>query len=238
MKADAYMQDVRTLIQSLPCLAMIEGPEWEQAVAAANAFRIADARALNFCSVDVDYVSIVLKGSMKVQARSDDGRIFSMYRVREGEICGLSMAFLHSKERLFADVCTDGPAVILQIPEAHFDVLLIQSPSFRRYLMSSMSGYVMKLLGLIEEVTFSSLQTRILHRLEDIAKANDSRTIYVTHQELAQEFGSIREVVSRLLKDMENHGIIRMGRGTITLVSPSESYSAPTPQRAQKVAHR
>jgi len=217
MRADAGITDVKGLIRSLPGLDAINDPAWSNAVDAATVVRIPDNSSLNVCSNDVDYVTVVLSGALKVRARSDDGRIFSMYRVRPGEICMLSMAFMYSHERLFADVGTEGDVLLLRIPGPHFERLLVQSPGFRTHLLTSMSGYVVKLLHLVEEVTFERLQTRIVMHLEDVLKASGSNTIRVTHQELAHELGSTREVVSRLLKSMEKAGTIDLGRGTITL---------------------
>lgn len=217
MRSEADNVDVKALIRSLPGLDAINDPTWSNALDAATIVRIPDGSSLNVCSNDVDYVSLVVCGALKVRARSDDGRIFSMYRVRPGEICMLSMAFMYSHERLFADIGTEGEVLLLRIPGPHFERLLVQSPGFRTHLMSSMSSYVVKLLHLVEEVTFERLQTRILMHLDDVLKASGSCTIRVTHQELAHELGSTREVVSRLLKSMEKAGTIELGRGTITL---------------------
>ena len=217
MRTEVETFDAKRLIQSIPGLRDIDDGAWLQAVQEASVARIADGTSMTMCSDDVDYFTKVLTGQLKVRARSDDGRIFSMYRVRPGEICMLSMAFMYSHERLFADIGTEGEVLLLRIPGPHFERLLVQSPGFRTHMLASMSGYVVKLLHLVEEVTFERLQTRIVLHLEDVLKASGSNTIRVTHQELAHELGSTREVVSRLLKTMEKSGTIELGRGTITL---------------------
>lgn len=220
MRDEVETFNAKQLVRSTPGLAAITDPTWAAAIEAASVMRLPDGASITMCSDDVDHFTLVLSGNLKIRARSDDGRIFSMYRVRAGEMCMLSLAFMSARTRLYADVATEGDALVLRVPSAHLERLLMQSPGFRAYMMNSMSGYVVKMLSLIEEVTFERLQTRIERHLEDVVRASGSTSIRVTHQELAHELGSTREVISRLLKSMEKSGSIALGRGTISLLAP------------------
>lgn len=220
MRDEVETFNAKQLVRSTPGLSQISDPAWLAAVEAAHVMRLPDGASMSMCSDDVEHFGLVLSGSLKVRARSDDGRIFSMYRVRSGEMCMLSLAFMSARKRLFADVAGDGDVLVLRVPAVHFERLLTQSQGFRAFVMGSMSSYVIKMLSLVEEVTFERLQTRIERHLEDVVRASGSTSIRVTHQELAHELGSTREVISRLLKTMEKAGHIELGRGTINLLTP------------------
>ncbi|PIQ36696.1 MAG: hypothetical protein COW59_11260 [Lysobacterales bacterium CG17_big_fil_post_rev_8_21_14_2_50_64_11] len=220
MRDEVETFNAKQLARSTPGLAQISDPAWLAAIEAAHVMRLPDGASMTLCSDEVDHFGIVLEGSLKVRARSDDGRIFSIYRVRPGEMCMLSLAFMSARNRVYADVAGEGDVQVLRIPSIHFERLLTLSPGFREFVMGSMSGYVIKMLSLVEEVTFERLQTRIERHLEDVVRASGSNQIRVTHQELAHELGSTREVISRLLKTMEKAGNIDLGRGTIKLLSP------------------
>src|SRR3546814_1959755 len=97
---------------------------------------------------------LVLSEKLIIRACSYVCHIFSMYLVRAGERCMLALAFMSTGTRLYADVATEGDALVLRVPSAHLVRLLMHSPGFRAYMMNSMSGYVVKMLSLVEEVTF------------------------------------------------------------------------------------
>lgn len=217
MRTEVETFDAKRLIQTIPGLREINDETWQQAVHAASVARIPEGTSMTMCSDDVDHFTMVLSGQLKVRARSDDGRIFSMYRVRTGEICMLSVAFMAARERLYADVATEGEVTLLRIPAPHFEQLLTRSQGFRSFITGSFSSYVLRMLSLVEEVTFNRLQTRIEAHLADVARASGLMTVKITHQELAHELGSTREVISRILKSMEKAGAISLGRGNITL---------------------
>lgn len=217
MRAEVEACDAERLIQKIPGLREIDDEAWLQAVQAGSLARLAAGCSLTLCSTDVDHFTIVLCGQMKVRARSDDGRIISMYPVRAGDMCMLSIAFMAARERMYADVATESEVILLRIPSPHFENLLAQSQGFRSFMTRCLSGYVLRMLDLVEEVTFQRLQTRIEKHLADVARASGLMTVKITHQELAHELGSTREVISRILKTMEKEGAISLGRGSITL---------------------
>lgn len=221
MKIDLDIPEIRQLCRSLPGLVQVQGKDWESALSTAKVLRAAAETPLTFYSTDVDTVNIILRGSMKVRAHSEDGRAFSLYRVSAGEICMLSLAFVYTQQRLLAEVHAESDLLILQIARPEFELLLVRCADFRDFAMAALSGYVIKLLTLVEQARFGKLQTRVLDTLQSLGRSTGSAAIAITHQALADELGSSREVISRLLKTLEHEGAVRLGRGTITL-SPSD----------------
>lgn len=230
------LTQARDLIRGLPGLNAIQEPAWQQAVQSSMLMRMPAGCTFSVCSEDVDAVTVVLEGSIKVRAHSEDGREFSIYRINPGEVCMLSIAFMHAQGRLHAEMSVERDATVMQIPKEQFERLMGQSPTFRSYLMQVMSGYVVKLLDLIEEVHFDDLQTRILSHITDLQRTSGVDVIDTTHQALANELGSSREVVSRILKNLERQGKLKLGRGNITVQKTARRASSINEKHDRKSA--
>jgi len=97
-----------------------------------------------------------------------------------------------------------------------FQALLAESPGFRQFVFAVYARRVTDLIVLVEEVAFGRMDLRLASRLRDSADA--SGMVAATHQELAAELGSAREVVSRLLKDFEQRGLVALHRGRVELL--------------------
>src|SRR3546814_18207987 len=111
MRDEVETFNAKQLVRSTPGLAAITDPTWAAAIEAASVMRLPDGASITMCSDDVDHFTLVLSGNLKIRARSDDGRIFSMYRVRAGDMGMLSHAFLHPRTPLSAAFATHGTEV-------------------------------------------------------------------------------------------------------------------------------
>lgn len=221
MKVVAGEADIGALIGGLPSLSGLSGPAWANALAASGVVRQRAGGDMSMCRDHADHLSLVLKGSIKIRAHSEDGRIFNVLHVRAGEMCLLSLAIMFGARQLSSDVVAEDDTVILRIPRHHLDRLLVELPEFRTRLLTSMSGCFIKMLDLVEEIAFTRLQSRIVNHLLTRTAAIGSPGLRITHQELACELGSTREVISRLLKTLEKNGEIKLGRGLITVLQSS-----------------
>jgi CRP/FNR family transcriptional regulator, anaerobic regulatory protein len=214
--------DADHLVRTLPGLRDISGPAWERALASATLATACPGTRIAASSCDGAHFTVVLRGELVLRGSSADGRVFNMYKVRPGEVCTLSLIMLQLKSGPVpvSEVVAEGPLLLIRIPARYLDPLLAQSQSFRELMTSSLIRCVTHALGLIEEVTFDRLQTRLERHLREMHQAGGSEVLRVGHQALATELGSTREGISRLLKQMERGGLIRLGRGAITLLPP------------------
>ncbi len=222
MKNGQCKARIDALIEGLPVISQMSGQAWEEALAASSI--VCEPAGMNLVPnpENSDHLALILKGSIKVRALASDGRVFNMLHVKAGEMCLLSLAGMFGTHNLGSDVITEEDTLLLRIPRRHVDRLMAESTEFRNYLMTSMSSCFVKMLDLIEEVAFERLQCRIVNHLRSRCKAvgGEGKLLTVTHQELACELGSTREVVSRLLKALERDGKIKLRRGRITLLVP------------------
>lgn len=166
-------------------------------------------------------VIFILSGVVRILKFSEEGREITLYRISRGETCVLTVACLLGTGDVAFPVSAiaEQDATAVQIPVDIFKQLFHESPSVQKFIFSSMSAKFYSVLGLIEDMTFKRTSDRLKDFL--IAKtAGGAYPLYATHESIAADLGTAREVVSRLLKDMESKGIVKLGRGKILLLKP------------------
>ena len=112
---------------------------------------------------------------------------------------------------------TDITAIVL--PKPSFDALVAEEEAFRKFVFAAYSRRLIDLLRVVDDVAFGRLDIRLAERLVDLA--GDQKEIPATHQKLASELGTAREVVSRVLQDFQKRGLIAQSRGRIALTDKS-----------------
>ena len=166
----------------------------------------------------VAYLPIVLKGCLKVTREDENGREVLLYEVKEGETCILSLTSGIFNEPSRVSISAMDGASVLLIPSAQVSEWIETQPSWRKLVMKICHLKVMSLVRVVDSMSFQTTSERILHRLEEAAQAGLTE-IRITHQQMASELGTAREVISRLLKKMENEGQIEIQRGKIRLIN-------------------
>lgn len=163
-------------------------------------------------------IPIVLEGSLKVLQAEEDGREMLLYYIRPGESCIMSfLGAMHhevSKVRAVAEEKTR----ILFVPITKISPLIQEFPQWLDYIFRLYHKRFEELLEVVNAVTFKKTDERLLNLLHKKAKFSNSKTIHITHEQLAHELGTVRVVVSRLLKHLEDEGRLALGRNKIELV--------------------
>ena len=167
-----------------------------------------------------DAFLLLIRGTVRVQQVSESGREIVLYRVSAGDSCALTTACLMGYEDYQAEAVAETDVEAVAIPRVTFDDFIARSPDFRRFVFTAFSHRVTDLFRVIEEVAFSRVDVRLAQRL--VERANDQGRIDLTHQQLAAELGTAREVVSRQLNEFQRRGWISTSRGAIDLVQPNE----------------
>ena len=158
---------------------------------------------------------LLLDGSVRVHQVSESGREIVLFRVTEGQSCALTTACLLGYEDYIAEAVAETDIRAVAIPRQTFDDLVARSTAFRKFVFMAFSRRVTDLCRVIDEVAFQRLDIRLAGRLLD--RAGASPTLSLTHQELAAELGTAREVVSRQLHELQRRGWIASGRGHIEI---------------------
>ncbi len=160
---------------------------------------------------------LLLDGTIRVQQTSESGREIVLYRVQAGESCALTTACLMGYEEYRAEGIAETKVRAVAIPRALFDELMASSREFRQFVFAAFSRRLTNLFRLIEEVAFSRIDVRLAQKLLQLAGERDQ--ISATHQDLANELGSAREVVSRQLNEFARRGWIKASRGAVEVTN-------------------
>lgn len=162
---------------------------------------------------------LVVEGSVRVQKVAETGREIVLYRVEPGQTCVLTTSCLLSHGVYGAEGVTETPVAGMALAPAAFQDLMATSAAFRTFVFAAYATRVSDLLMLIEEVAFGRIDQRLAAVL--LERAGAGGIVAATHQDLAVELGTAREVVSRQLKDFERRGLLALARGRVTLIDRS-----------------
>lgn len=163
-----------------------------------------------------DHHLLLLSGNVRVQQIAENGREIVLYRVSAGESCVMTTAFLLAGLEYHAEGIAETAVEAVAVPRTLFDDMLARSAVFRRFVFDTYSRRMTDLFLVIEEVAFRRLDIRLAQLL--LRRAGDSEQVHTTHQQLATELGSTREVVSRQLQEFQRRDWLQLGRGEISLL--------------------
>ena len=158
---------------------------------------------------------LVIAGTIRVVKPSVNGRELPLYRVVAGESCIITTSCLLGHADYNARGIAETETSLVLLPRELFDQLLDQ-PAFRSFVFHLFAERVADLMQLIEEVAFRKLDQRLAGLL-----LGKGKSIHATHQQLADELGSVREMVSRLLKAFAEQGLVRLGREQVEILDPA-----------------
>ena len=156
---------------------------------------------------------LLVAGSIKVFKQAASGRELLLYRVAPGGSCIITSSCLLGNADYNARGIAEAPLTLFVLPVSAFAALLVEHPPFRDFVFRLFSERIGELMQLVEEVAFARLDQRLARLL----LARGEGTISATHQQLADELGSVREIVSRLLKGFAAQGLVSLGREQIVV---------------------
>lgn len=158
---------------------------------------------------------LVLEGGIRVSKRADSGREIGLYRVLPGEICIVTLGCLLGGDAYPATGVAETDVTALALPRPLFSRLVAEHGPFRELVFRHVAERLVGLMQLVEEVAFQRLDRRLAAWL--VERGPD---IHASHQAVADDLGSVREIVSRLLKQFEERGWVRLGREHIQVLDP------------------
>jgi CRP/FNR family transcriptional regulator len=153
-----------------------------------------------------------------------------LYQVGPGETCVLTTSCLIAGNPFPAESTAQADVLLAALPANVFHRLMISSPKFRYYVLGNYGDLLASLILLVDEVAFASLDLRLARRI--LAEADANGIVSKTHQQLALDLGSVREVISRYLSEWERMGWVRSSRGSIEVLDRAAlaTYGAGDPE--------
>ncbi|MFH5885927.1 Crp/Fnr family transcriptional regulator [Halalkalibaculum sp. DA3122] len=166
----------------------------------------------------IQVVPFVLDGAIKVMRDDREGHELYLYHIQPGESCAMTLTSTLSRERSQVKAVTLETTTLLAVPVDTINDWYRSDPVFRNFVLSTFQQRFEELLDILDQVAFQQIDQRLARFLQDRSSALERNILHITHQELAYELNSSREVISRLLKQMEKKGMVELGRNRIKII--------------------
>ena len=172
--------------------------------------------------IDVgDYIfsiPLVLEGSIKVSRKDPDGREVLMYYITPGQSCAITLASSLKQQKSPIKAVTQEPSKVIALPINAVYKHYQNYHSWQLFVIDTFNNRFNELLAAFDKVAFHNLDKRLLQYLKDKADTLQVNTLHISHQEIASDLATSREVISRLLKQMENKKLVQLARNKIVLM--------------------
>lgn len=167
---------------------------------------------------DILFVPVVLKGSLRILRDNGDGQEAFLYHLYPGQTCAISLTCCQTGKKSAVKAVAETDVDLLMIP-----VKLIEEwfryPQWKAYISSIYQDRFSELMEVIDLMAFSNMDKQLLHYLQERSKALNTRILEITHQQIAEELHTHREAISRLLRTMEQKGLVKLGRNHIEILA-------------------
>jgi len=163
------------------------------------------------------HLALVFSGSARVYQLAESGREITLYRVGPGECCILTTSCIMSRQGFPAIAVCEQDLQALLVPAPQVDEWMGRFAQWRRFVWTMMSDRLSSVLCLLEEVAFRRVDERIIRHLLQLLRQQAQPQLSLTHQRIADDVGTSREVVSRILKDLEQRRLLSLGRGQVRI---------------------
>jgi CRP/FNR family transcriptional regulator len=164
----------------------------------------------------IKVVPLVLEGSIKLRKLDPNGREIVFYHIEPGESCILSITSCLNDKESQAEAIVEKKTRLVVIEAEKIRSWMDKFPSWRKFVVKLYYNRMAELMTLVDLVLFKSVDARLIQHLKDHAINSEVET---THQQLAGELGTAREVISRLLKQMERDRLISLERGRVKIIN-------------------
>lgn len=162
--------------------------------------------------------SFIQSGRLRVYRVNEEGREVTLYRLGKGDSCFMTIICSLAKTNVHAYVQVEEDAKLLILPTAIFEKYFLQNPSYLQFVFENLYGKFINVVSLLESVTFNSIESRMIEYFKKQSYRRSGQVIlYKTHEQIAFDIGSTREVVSRTLKGFERRKLLVLERGKIVI---------------------
>ncbi len=166
----------------------------------------------------INQIPLVLKGSIKILREDDDGNEIFLYYLEPGHACATSITCCMSGQRSTIRAVAEDDTEFLGIPIEYSDEWMVKYKTWKNFVMNTYSERFEELLKAIDQLAFKKMDERLAKYLHDKAALHNKSEILISHQEIAYDLNTSREVISRLLKQLEKMGSIKLGRNRILIL--------------------
>ena len=208
------------LLAAYPEFGAIDSADWHGIMQRVQRMRIPSATVLMDKGVCCEHFLLLTDGTVRIYQPAEDGREITLYRISTGGLCMLSLNSLLHQRPFMAVAKAETDVTIQSLTHQDFQLAMQASDVFRNLVLKKVTDRFLDMIHLVEESVFHNLDMRLACLLGYLFERNQGPILNITHDSIARELGTSREVISRLLKEFERKGCIALSRGKICLTSP------------------
>lgn len=161
---------------------------------------------------------LLIEGAIKILREDDDGDELLLYFLERGDTCAMTMTCCVGNHKSEIRAVTELDTVLVMIPIEKMEEWTGKYKTWRNFVFDSYHNRLMELLETVDNIAFKKMDERLLKYLQDKVAVTGNNTIKSTHQEIAYELHTSRVVISRLLKKLENQGVIVLHRNSLNVL--------------------
>ncbi len=212
-----YFRTGTDWLRTYPALEKLDDPAWQKAVHKMNLMEVPTGTVVFRPGDPCANLLFLIKGRVRVFMTGDNGREIVLSHLKGGDLCVFTLTTLLQTADYSATAITETPTRAACLPAADFREAFAASRGFQDFILSTMAQRMHDTLYLLQEVAFERLEMRLVCFLLRHGDSGEDRAIEMTHQQIASELGTTREMISRMLKDMERRGCVHLSRKRIEL---------------------
>jgi CRP/FNR family transcriptional regulator len=209
-------ENFERIVRALPILEDAEPGLLREFQQTAFFTRIPEGRDVFIEGDHVDAIALLISGVVRVYKIGETGREITLYRFGNGESCILTANAILSQKSFPAVATVEKEAEAVMIPADAFRDWVQRYDLWRKFVFDLLSQRLSSVMAIVEEVAFHRMDVRVASWLTERGRRSD--LIHTTHQEIAAELGSSREVISRILEDFSAQGLVEVSRGIIEIL--------------------
>ncbi len=167
--------------------------------------------------VPIPFIPLILEGALRVIRRDEDEHEILLYYLDSGQTCSTSLTCCMNNVTSEVEAIAEEDVRLIGIPAKKADEWFEKYPEWKAFVMNTYKFRFDELLDTINNIAFTQLDQRLIKYLRNKSKVHGSNIINTSHQEIAQDLNSSREVISRLLKKLEKDGRVKLARNAIDI---------------------
>jgi CRP/FNR family transcriptional regulator len=168
---------------------------------------------------NIEFVPLMIKGSIKILREDEEGNEIFLYYLEEGDTCAISLTCCLSSQQSNIRAVAEQYSEYICIPIEYVEKWMNKYDSWKAFIMNTYTRRFNMLLHAIDQLAFKKMDERLENYLIEKSELHQSKIIHISHLDIATDLNTSREVISRLLKQLEKMGKVRLGRNKIEMVN-------------------
>lgn len=208
------METLREKLSSI-----LEKPLIDEIIAEGEILTCKEGDVLMDYGKPIKFMPLILSGTVRVMTRDEEDREILLYYLSSNESCAMAYSCCMESRKSEVRAIAEDHVEFIRVPHKKLDEWLVKYPSWKSYIFNSFSHRFNELLKSLESVAFHKLDERLVKYLKNKAKISGRSSVQLSHSQIAEELGTSRVVISRLLKQLENDKKVILYRNEIKLLS-------------------